>query len=148
MGDDDIFQIGMIGLWKAVKIFDESKGNKFSTLAYKTIYNEIFNELRKSTSASRIPTDCIESLDEEIFEDSHTTKYDNLCSPEEINYQAYIDEFKQTLKGDKRIIFELLLNYSSKQKDIAEKLGVSKQYVSVSIQDIKKQFKAKYFGGD
>lgn len=147
-GDEDIFQIGMIGLWKAIKLFDESKGTKFSTFAYTAIRNEIGNELRKSKSTSEIPPDHIESLDEAICENGSMSMYDKLVAPEDISYQVFIDEFKYSLKGRKREIFELLLTYSTKGKDIAEKLGVSKQCVSVELMKIRKQFRDTYFGGD
>ncbi len=38
---DDIYQLGCVGFIKAVKAFDPSKGNKFSTLAVPVIYREI-----------------------------------------------------------------------------------------------------------
>ena len=43
---DDIFQIGCIGLIKAVDTFDESRNIMFSTYAYKVIHTEILNYLK------------------------------------------------------------------------------------------------------
>lgn len=43
MDRDDLQQIALIGLWRAAVAFDESKGNKFSTLAWRYIKNEFGN---------------------------------------------------------------------------------------------------------
>lgn len=50
---DDLAGIGTIGLIKAAKTFDESKGYKFSSLAYKAIEREIIKEIIKFSRAKR-----------------------------------------------------------------------------------------------
>lgn len=45
---EDYISVGMIGLIKAKKTFDASKGYKFSTYAYKCIRNEIFQYTTKN----------------------------------------------------------------------------------------------------
>lgn len=47
MDHDDLAQIGTIGLIKASKIFDASRGYKFSTIASKCIKGEIIKSFRK-----------------------------------------------------------------------------------------------------
>ncbi len=42
---DDLVSVGMIGLLKAIRSFDASKGFQFSTYAYNLITNEIIREL-------------------------------------------------------------------------------------------------------
>lgn len=44
--DEDIYQCGLIGLWKAAKGYNEQRG-KFSTFAIRCIYTSIVEELRK-----------------------------------------------------------------------------------------------------
>lgn len=44
---DDLYSLGLLGLVKASKIFDENKGYKFNTLANKCIHSEILMEIRK-----------------------------------------------------------------------------------------------------
>jgi len=43
---DDLKQVGMIALWRAIKEFDPARGFAFSTLAYPYIRNAVFNEAR------------------------------------------------------------------------------------------------------
>jgi len=43
--DEDVYQMGLIGLWRAIEMFDASKGAKFSTYAIPSIYNNILREL-------------------------------------------------------------------------------------------------------
>lgn len=43
--DQDIYQMGLIGLWRAIEKFDESKGVAFSTYAIPSIYNNILREI-------------------------------------------------------------------------------------------------------
>lgn len=83
---DDMTQEGFIGLWKAVKTYDESKGIKFSTYAGRCIYNNI-GMVRRSINKKYKYNIQIESLDNvlnvlnaedseiefhEMIEDSHS----------------------------------------------------------------------------
>lgn len=53
---DDLFQIGAIGMCKAIENYDESKG-AFSTYAIPIIRNHLYNALRDATSIDTISTD-------------------------------------------------------------------------------------------
>ena len=44
--EEDLIQEGMIGLLKAVKQFDESRGTEFSTYAFTVIRNEMRQYIR------------------------------------------------------------------------------------------------------
>lgn len=59
--DEDLFQIGMVGLVKAINTFDFCRDIKFNTYAVPIIRNEILMPLRKKRI---IP---VFSLDEEYF---------------------------------------------------------------------------------
>lgn len=45
--DDDYIQEGMIGLWKALKRFDPSRGVQFSTFAVVCILGEVRSHIRR-----------------------------------------------------------------------------------------------------
>ena len=65
--DEDLFQIGLVGLVKTINTFKPDKGVKFTTYATPIIRNEILMDLRKKRI---IP---VFSLDEEYFLESGDT---------------------------------------------------------------------------
>lgn len=64
--DEDVFQVGWIGLWKACISYDSSK-SKFSTFAVRCIINEIRMELRSRAKLWQFGD--IASLDEPMYFD-------------------------------------------------------------------------------
>lgn len=66
-GDEDIVQVGRIGLWKACIAYDSSK-SKFSTFATHCIVNEIREELR-SRRTKLYGLGDVASLDEPLYFD-------------------------------------------------------------------------------
>ena len=77
---EDYFQIGAIGLWKAINCYKEEKGFEFSTFATKCIKNELLLEMRKEAKQ----TPCI-SLDAPIKEEDGITFLDTI-SDNNIDY--------------------------------------------------------------
>lgn len=68
--DEDYKQMGMIGLWKAIITYDDSKSVKFSTYASIVILNYIRNEYRHSDEFKRIKNSVIlNSIDDVIATD-------------------------------------------------------------------------------
>lgn len=68
--DEDIIQVGRIGLWKACVGYDSQKG-KFSSFAVHCITNEIRMEFRRRERMSRFGY--ITSLDEPLYFDKDGT---------------------------------------------------------------------------
>lgn len=66
--DEDIFQVGWIGLWKACIGYDSSR-SKFSTYAVRCIINEIRAELHNRARLRGFSD--IASLDEPIYFDKY-----------------------------------------------------------------------------
>lgn len=52
---EEIFAMGMIGLWKAARKYDPRRGNKFSTVAYNWIRQSIVREINNTHRLVRLP---------------------------------------------------------------------------------------------
>lgn len=137
---DDMISVGTVGLIKAVNSFDDSKG-KLATYAAKCIENEILMLLRSEKKKSRevslfepIGTDkdgndvslidVIEITEKEVYEKCELRQ--NMLKLHEI--------FDKVLNERERdIIFNRYGLYGRKevtQKQLAEKYGISRSYVS------------------
>lgn len=130
--DEDIYQAGMIGLWKACLHFDESKGYKFSTFAVKCIYRSILIELRSRRNTNLL--NCI-SLDNPVDEECHT-HVELMEDPDDAFSLIELRETLNSLSDKERNLLELRyegLTY----KEIGEILGISKSRVGVLIQQLR-----------
>lgn len=134
---DDIYQMGYIGLLKAIRTFDSTKNIVFSTYAIPVIRNTIYSELKQDNS--------IESFDS--FDDSENVYLLNHPSFV-INYDAKIDnnifEFhqKQVLKKiakkyngvAKKGVFAIqLLTEGYSYKEIAKKFDTTDKNVTAWV---------------
>ena len=129
--EEDLIQEGMLGLLKAVKQFDESRGTEFSTYAFTVIRNEMRQYIR-------LMKYCPEpvSLDEPIYNQEgenitllHIIPAEikvELTDAQEHTIDLLIEVGKET--GNSSIIDMKLAGMS--QVDIAEKLGVHPSTVS------------------
>ncbi len=137
---DDLISIGTIGLIKGVNSFDDSKGIRLATYASKCIENEILMYFRNK---KKISQDI--SINEPIDSDSEG-------NPLTLMDIIYSDE-DTTDKIDEKILINRVYNYISElnderektiiimryglygtqeytQKQIADKLNISRSYVS------------------
>ena len=137
---EDIISIGTIGLIKAINTFDYKKGTRLATYASRCIENEIFMHFRtRKKNAQEI------SMDEPIDTDSEgnpLTFSDLIFSTEsvfddvELRMQAeklyqYIDNIKDQRKKQILIMrYGLYDTDAFTQREIAQKLGISRSYVS------------------
>ena len=102
--DEDIIQVGMIGLWKAIELFDESKGYKFSTFATTVIRNAIKQELRsEKTDSRRANLDCNQLFQEEDEEQM----YEEIDPTDAMDSQLSIEAYKEKLCKVDKIILQL-----------------------------------------
>lgn len=136
--DDDILQEGRIGLWKACLAYDADTNIKFSTYAFKCIYNAIGMALR--SIMKQPPT---VSLYAPISEYDGTETYleDVLAGEMGIDLPEY-DYLMQDFSKLERKMCELKLLGLS-QADIARKLGYSRANVCRTFKRIQKKLLEK-----
>lgn len=137
---EDLLSIGTIGLIKGISTFDPSKGARLATYAARCVENEILMHFRaqKKTAGDVSLSECIETgkdanalslmdvicADEDLFENLNT---------KEMNRQLYA-AMEQMLTPRERTI--LILRYglggrdALTQREIAERCGISRSYVS------------------
>jgi len=137
---DDLVSIGTIGLVKAVDTFNIDNGARFATYAAKCIQNEILMNFRSQKKhSSEISIN--ETID--VDRDGNPLSYMDVISsdedlPDEIDRKIMtakaVDLIKTTLTVRERQI--IVMRYGLfgirelTQREIAEKLGISRSYVS------------------
>lgn len=135
LGDDDVKQIGRLGLWKACLGYNENNG-LFSCYAVASIRNNILNDKRvKKIHENDIPLS--------------TFTYDENYNPIECtqqiveDYYPFLEDFDEFFKSITKTEFKVLkMLYSGYNAyDIANKLGFSKQRSYQLIDKIKKKAK-------
>lgn len=138
---EDMISIGTIGLIKAINTYNESKGSRLVTYASRCIENELLMRLRQERKEARevslyepIGTDkegneislmdIISADDENILHDIIVS--DHIHHISDIFFSV-LDKREQTVLT---LRYGLFHNEEMTQKDIAEKLGISRSYVS------------------
>ena len=137
---DDLISIGTIGLIKAVNTFDSSKGIRLSSYAARCIENEVLMYFRASRKNSQdisinepIDTDkdgnVLTLMDIMATEDNILDNLDSRIKSEQL--KKYIQE---VLSSRERSIIQLRYgldgNKPLTQREVAQKLGISRSYVS------------------
>lgn len=151
---DDLISIGTIGLIKAVNSFDENKGIKLATYASKCIENEVLMYFRGQKKCSQDI-----SINEPIDSDSDgnpLTLMDIICVEDnianEIDDKIQINKLYKYIEGidDEREKNIIVLRYGLygctplTQKQIADKLGISRSYVSRIEKKILEKLRKKF----
>lgn len=138
---EDLISIGTIGLMKAIKTFDYSKGNSFSTYASRCIENEILMNFRSNKkNAQTIFLDDIISTDKD---GNKLSLYEVLCD----NSQSVDSQIENKIlykkiekivltklnEREREIIikrFGLLGHQPKTQFELADELKISRSYIS------------------
>lgn len=157
-----VMSIGRHAIVRTIKIFDETKGCKFSTLASRYIYQDILNYIfyikRKKNNVYCLMDDFLQSADEDEIEiiKNKIMGYsnENVKSIEEI----YIDnETKEELNNAIKILLSKMENEKHKdimklyfcgmkQSNIARKLNMTHQSVNRIVVKYRKQIKKQMIG--
>ena len=135
--DEDLFQIGVIGLLKAIDSFDQEKGFKFSSYASVYIRNEVLEAIR--IPKKRILN--VLSLDKVLWEDDFTLE-DTISSGERFDdllvLKVDLENAMGRLKEREKFILNLLISGET-QISIAKKLGMTRQNVKRILKNIQRK---------
>lgn len=143
VGDEDLLQVGMVGLCKAANYWDDNKETMFTTYASKVILNEVKDEFRTRIKEKEIQT---YSLGTTLYDDENMTLEDVLADEQCLEYantSVEFNEFLDSLNDRERQIVKLRLR-GLLQGDIADILGVSPQAVSLQLIKIKNKWRMQY----
>lgn len=148
---DDVCQLGMMGLCKAVSTFDPTLNRKFSTYASRCILNEIKMFYRKE---NKIRAKCI-SIDEPIDSESTDRPKDKSTFAEMLaDTHNYYEDIEKREEAERRI--NLILNrLTVKESTVAlmnmgelnqydigrEYFNLSQSYISRLIKGVTKKLK-------
>lgn len=135
---EDYYDVGMIGLYKAAKTFDNSKGSKFSTYACICIRNTILMDIRDQKRqcdyySISLQTPVGGEKDEILLEDTisdYKLEVDILNKEEKM---ALIESIRKLNDEDRQMI-DLYFWKEMTQKEIARYLKTSQANVSRRIQ--------------
>ena len=137
IGDEDILQEAQIGLWKACKTFNDSKG-KFSSYAVVCIINNIRMYLRRMRSQN---TFSHLSLDEFVDEAEEMTLGSLIEDPSAMveSSAIFVKDFISTLDEREKAIIWFQLN-SVTQREASQALGFTQTWYSRLLTRIKKKY--------
>lgn len=139
---EDLIQEGLIGLLKAVRTYDESKGFTFSTYAWRCIKNSVISELRRYERFGIKNEVSMDEISQGVLEEILGSASN---SPE----SEYIDKESSSQLHD--TIFSVLSTYESQvfgmylaeipYSEIASRLGKDIKSIDNAIQRIKNKLK-------
>ena len=149
---DDLLQEGMIGLYKAIGVYDESKNHSFSAFASLCIHRQLQNAVKNANRKKNSPLNTYVPI--KYYDGTSSSEEDNVLklviadenSDIEQNYidkemnTIVISKVKDMLTDEQFNMLKLFLNGDS-YNSIAENLNLSTKQVDNTLQAIKKKLK-------
>ena len=146
---EDIIQEGLIGLYKAIRDYDEDKTCSFRHFADICVTRQIITAIKTATRQKHIPLNTYISLNRPMFEeesertlyDMVTTSLDNDPEGLVIDKEAYKDMENRMKKTLSKFEEEVFIRYLSGQSysDIAISLSKDAKSVDNAFQRVKKK---------
>lgn len=147
---DDTVQEGMIGLFKAIKNFDETKQNSFKTFANLCVERQLITAIKNSTRQKHQPLNSYLSLNNSAYENDDNNEelintFDSKTIEDPLDTvmkKEYIDKIEATINKTLSGFEKQVLNRYIKGEsyvDIATKLDAPVKSVDNAIQRIRKK---------
>ena len=147
--NDDLIQEGMIGLYKAARGYDESRGTTFASFASLCIDRQIMTAITASNREKNVPLNNYVSFETPAYNDDNENVYkladvitpDSDQNPEFIFIdKEYARTFEENLVGQLSSLEKQVLDYHMEGKNyhqIAELMHKSPKSVDNALQRIK-----------
>ncbi|MGM0378764.1 MAG: RNA polymerase sporulation sigma factor SigH [Bacillota bacterium] len=143
---EDIIQEGMIGIYKAIEDYDDSKRASFATFANLCVTRQIITAIKRANRKKHVPLNSYVSLNKLISDEGNNSLIDILEKEETINPEKLVISREQRKHIEKQVgkllsslelkVFFLYLEGLS-YKDIADKLLINNKSVDNALQRIK-----------
>lgn len=141
----DLYQEGLIGLFEAIKTYDEQKDASFKTYANLVIDRKLLDLIKANKRLKHFTLNNAVSLDSILDEEDDRNLYDKLETDESTPISKLIDEEDNELLKSSLTDFELkvyILKIEGKNnKEIASILDKNLRSVENTVQRIKIKFK-------
>lgn len=146
---DDIVQEGMIGLFKAIRDFDNTKQASFKSFAELCVRRQIITAIKTATRKKHIPLNSYISLSKPVFDDENEGFFSDVLSeleeysPEDMfikkeNAEDVGKKIEKTLSKLEKEVLEMYLDGKSYQ-EIAKVMGRPPKSIDNALQRIKKK---------
>ena len=135
--DDDIRQLGYIGLWKACEKYDASLNTKFGSYAVKAIRGEIIKHFRSLQMQMRCPKAPNVSLSNPMFGGDESLE-DHISA----GTLDWIDAegFYNALTDRQKLIVRRRIIDKASYQEIGDEIGISRERVRQEVVRIKQKF--------
>jgi len=147
---DDIVQEGMIGLFKAIRDFDNTKLSSFKTFAQMCVKRQIITAIKTATRQKHMPLNSYISLSKAVFDDDTTERslLDTIAGAENLDPEFHVVE-EESFVITKNKIDEILSEFEicvlqmyidgKSYRDISQKLDRSPKSIDNALQRVKRK---------
>ena len=155
---EDIYQEGMIGLYKAIKSFDSAKENSFKTFANLCIERQLITAIKTSNRQKHMPLNSYLSLNATAYDDDNDTSLIEIFNSKTVEdpletltkkeyFKSVEDKIEENLSDFEK---QVLHRYARGESyvTIAEKLDSPVKSIDNAIQRIRKKAEKNLFLDD
>lgn len=126
---EDIFQEGMIGLYKAIKDFNENKENSFKSFANLCVERQLITAIKTSNRQKHIPLNSSVSLNTNVYDEEDDTSFFDI-----VNAKTVEDPLETITKKEyyKLIGTRIDKNLSDFEKQVLNRYAKGESYVKIA----------------